>query len=75
VRVLQVGVDQAVDLPGPGEYLVIFRYRPSAVEEGLVLSAVTGAALLLWGAGEIWQRRRRGRSERSSTATPALSPD
>ena len=58
------GVIQQVSLPGPGEYRVTFRYRPSAALAGLVVSGVAGVALLAWAAWELlgaW-RRRRGRT-------------
>lgn len=74
VPVFQTGVEQAVHLPGPGEYLVTFRYRPATAEVGLVVSGVAGVTLLLWGVVEIWYRRRRVRAGPSSRAESELSP-
>jgi hypothetical protein len=65
VPVLRSGVVQAVRLPGPGTYLVTFRYRPAPAVVGMVLSALTGLGLLTWGAAEAVGRfrRRRGSEE------------
>ncbi len=62
VPVLRSGVVQAVRLPGPGTYLVTFRYRPAPALVGLAVSALVGLGLAVWVAAEAvgWIRRRRG---------------
>lgn len=55
------GVIQQVSLPGPGEYRVTFRYRPTAALVGLAVSGVAGVALLAWAAWELVGARRRRR--------------
>ena len=58
------GVIQQVDLSGPGEYRVTFRYRPAAALVGLMVSGVAGLGLLGWAAGELLGARRRRRLTR-----------
>jgi hypothetical protein len=55
------GTVQQVVVPGPGEYLVRFTYRPSEVTVGLVVSALTGVGLLAWITVEVVGSRRRRR--------------
>ncbi len=58
------GLVQRVALAGPGNYRVTFTYAPGAARLGLLVSAVAGAGMLLWGLVEVvlrW-RRRPGRS-------------
>jgi hypothetical protein len=76
VPVLRSGVVQAVALPGPGTYLVTFRYRPTSAVVGMAVSALTGLGLVAWGTAEAvgWLRRRR-RSEEPADDEPGVAPD
>jgi hypothetical protein len=67
------GTVQQVAVPGPGEYLVRFTYRPSWVPVGLVVSAVTGVGLLAWAGTEVVLSRRRRRDRGSRRHNPGIS--
>ncbi len=62
VPVRRSGVVQEVGLPGPGEYVVSFRYRPAPALVGLAVSAVVGVGMAGWAVLELVgvARRRRG---------------
>ena len=68
--VRQRGVIQEVTLPGPGEYLVTFRYRPAPAVVGLSVSVLAAAGLAVWVALEATGavRRRRGSGGRTDPA-------
>jgi hypothetical protein len=66
------GVVQQVAVPGPGEYLVRFTYRPSWASVGLVVSAATGAGLLAWATAEVVGARRRRRGGRPPGPDPGI---
>ena len=68
--VRQRGVIQEVTLPGPGEYLVTFRYRPAPAVVGLSVSVLAAAGLTVWVALEATGavRRRRGSGGRTDPA-------
>jgi hypothetical protein len=68
--VRQRGVIQEVTLPGPGEYLVTFRYRPAPAAVGLSVSVLAAAGLTVWVALEATGavRRRRGSGGRTDPA-------
>ncbi len=59
------GLVQRVTIPGPGNYLVTFDYRPTSAFLGGAVSAVAATALALWAVAETvrrwWRRRRRRR--------------
>ncbi len=63
VSVTRNGVLQQVALPGAGEYLVNFRYAPSAALDGLIVSGAAAVGLTAWtaveGAGILRRRKRR----------------
>ena len=61
VVVQRNGVIQEVALPGPGEYRVTFRYRPTAALVGIAVSGVAGFALVVWVVLELIGARRRRR--------------
>ena len=54
-------------LPGPGQYLVTFRYRPTPALLGLAVSGLAGVGLGVWVALEVARVVRRRRSGRSRT--------
>jgi hypothetical protein len=57
------GVVQQVALPAAGEYRVTFRYRPTVIGAGLVVSVLAGLGFLAWWAVEwVVARRRRRRA-------------
>jgi hypothetical protein len=69
IPVRQSGVIQEVGLPGPGEYLVSFRYRPTPALVGAAVSGLAGVGLAVWAALELVgvtrRRRRRGSGDRT----------
>ncbi len=44
---------------GPGEHTIHFRFEPRSLEAGFRISLATWIGLLLFGAGVLWQERRR----------------
>jgi hypothetical protein len=66
--VVRVGLTQGVELPAAGTYLVSFNYRPASAQQGLLISAGTGAGLLVWLAVEIVLGRRRRARRREHPA-------
>ncbi len=85
VAVRQRGVIQEVVLPGPGEYLVSFRYRPGPAVVGVWVSVLAAAGLTVWialeaagsgppAAGERGTVRTRGRAQ-PGLSSPMASAD
>ena len=68
IAVVRVGLTQGVELPAAGTYLVSFNYRPASAQQGLLISAGTGAGLLVWLAVEIVLGRRRRARRREHPA-------
>ena len=76
VPVLQSGVVQAVRLPGPGRYVVTFRYRPAAALVGIAVSGVVGTGLVVWMAFEVVlavRRRRTGATRPGEVPGPTAA--
>ncbi len=63
LTVRRSGVVQEVRLPGPGEYLVSFRYRPATALVGIVVSGAVALGLLAWTALELIGVSRRRRAD------------
>ncbi len=74
VAVRRSGVIQEVALPGPGEYVVSFRYRPAPALVAVWISAVAGVGLAVWAVAEAVLARRRG-SRGGRRQAAGLSPD
>ena len=63
LTVQRSGIVQAVRLPGPGEYLVSFQYRPATALVGIIVSGLATLGLLAWAILEVVGIARRRRAD------------